>query len=272
MIFRALKYAAAGATGIGLLGALIFGREVTSYVRCSARSVQTAVKDSVPIEFELQRARDMVEGIIPELRTNIRLIAEEEVEVAALKKNIDTSQQRTADAKRQIGMLRDKLNVQHVSYNLGGRTYSRQYVAQRLAQQFNHYKESKVILASKQRLLETRERSLQAAVQMLERTRERKTQLEQQIEALVAKHRLLKAESVGSKVQIDGSQLAKAEKLIGQITKRLDVAERVLQHQSDFFPTLEAGETLSETDLIDEVDDYFTHADGLATGKLPDDA
>ena len=271
MIIKGIKLAAAGAAGIGLLGAVIFGRDVASYVRCSAKSVQTAVKDSVPIEFELQRARDLVEGIIPELRANIRLIAEEEVEIAALKKDIDTSGQRLAQAKMQIGSLRDKLEVQQVAYTVNGRSYSREHVARQLAQQFDHYKESQVIVASKQKLLETRERSLDAAVQMLDRTRARKRQLEQQIEGLVAQHRLLKAEAVGSQVQIDGSKLAKAERLITQITKRLNVAERVLEHEFDFIPLLDEG-SISETDLIDEVDEYFTDGDEASASAPADEA
>jgi chromosome segregation ATPase len=230
MIFKGMKFAAAGVAGVGLLGALIFGREMASYVRCSAKSVRTAVRDTVPVEFELQRARDMVEGIIPELQANIRLIAEEEVEIAALKKDIDQSESRLAGAKEQIADLRDTLAVQQVA---------------------------------------TRERSLEAARQMLERARERKSHLEQQIEALVAQHRLLKAESVGTQLQIDGSQLAKAEKLIGQITKRLDVAERVLRHESDLMPIL-GDEPVSEADLIEEVDEYFTRSGNETAAKTPD--
>ena len=53
MILKGLKVAAVGVTGMGLLGALVFGRDVVSYISCSANSVKTAVKDSVPIEFEL---------------------------------------------------------------------------------------------------------------------------------------------------------------------------------------------------------------------------
>ena len=271
MIFKGVKYAALGVTGLGLLGALVFGRDVVSYVSCSARSVKTAVKRSVPIEFELQRARDMVEGIIPELRANIRLIAEEEVEIAALRKDIGVTSQRQAAAKQQISMLRDKLEVQQVSYSVKGRDYSRHHLAQRLAQQFEHFRESEDILASKKQLLETRERSLEAAIQMLERSRARKSQLNQQIESLVAQHRLLKAESIGSKVQIDGSKLSKAEKLIAQITKRLDVAERVIQRESDFLPMLQV-DTIDEADLLDEVDEYFHDGNGALGAELPDEA
>jgi hypothetical protein len=266
-----MKIAAVGVTGIGLLGALVFGREVVSYVSCSANSMKTAVKRSVPIEFELQRARDMVEGIIPELRANIRLIAEEEVEVAALKKDIDVTTDRQAAAKQQISMLRDTLEVQQVSYSVKGRDCSRDHLAKKLAQRFAHFRESEDILASKKQLLETRERSLEAAIQVLERTRARKSQLTQQIEALVSQHRLLKAESVGTKVQIDGSKLAKAERLISQITKRLDVAERVIQRESDFLPMLDV-ESVNEIDLLDEVDEYFHESDQATESQSSDEA
>lgn len=264
MIIKGLKYGAVGVTSVVLIGTLLFGNELASYVWCSAKSVQSAVKDSVPIEFELQRAREMVDGIIPELHANIRLIAEEEVEVAALKNDIVNSQQRLDAEKQQITKLRDKLTSQKVSYELNGRTYSRQGVARRLAHRFDHYKEGRVILASKHRLLETRERSLQAAVQVLERTRARKSQLRQKIEALAAQHRLLKAASVGTQVQFDGSRLTKAEKLIADITKRLDVAERVLDHESDFLIPTSPVDGVSEAELIDELDEYFRNSADIA--------
>ena len=82
MITKWVKRGLIGATGFVLVGGLLFGKDLASYVRSSARGVRTVVKDSVPIEFELRRARDLLEDIIPEMRANIQLIAEEEVEVA----------------------------------------------------------------------------------------------------------------------------------------------------------------------------------------------
>ena len=42
---------------------------------------------------------------------------------------------------------------------------------------------------------------------------------------LAAKHRLVQAAAVGSRIQVDGSKLAQTSKLLRQIKKRLDVAE-----------------------------------------------
>ena len=69
MIFKMLKYGALGTAGLCLVGGLSFGRDAASYIWSSAKSVQTAVKDSVPIEFELQRAGDLIEEIIPRYRS-----------------------------------------------------------------------------------------------------------------------------------------------------------------------------------------------------------
>ena len=87
MIMKWLKRSVIVVAGVSLVGGMLFGKDVVSYVRSSAKSVQTVVKDSVPIEFELRRARDLLDEIIPEMHANVRLIAQEEVEVAAL--NVD---------------------------------------------------------------------------------------------------------------------------------------------------------------------------------------
>ena len=88
MILRWVKWGVMGAVGVSLLGGMLFGKDLISYARSSAKGVRAAVKDSVPIEFELRRARDLLEEIIPEMQANIRVIATEEVEIAALKGEI----------------------------------------------------------------------------------------------------------------------------------------------------------------------------------------
>jgi hypothetical protein len=242
---------------VGLLvGGLVFGGDLVSYIRSSAKSVQSAVKGSVPIDFELCRARDLIEEIIPEMHANIRLIAQEEVEVAALKADIEQSEKGLADEKTKVTSLRDSLNNQLASYTFGSREYSRDQVKDELARRFERLKEANLVLESKHRLLAAREKSLAAANQLLEKTRHQKNILEDKIESLASQHRLVKASAVGSNIQVDNSKLAQTEKLIAQIKKRLDVAERVLAHESRFTQPMEI-DTLSETDLITQIDEYF---------------
>jgi hypothetical protein len=260
MVFKWLKRSVLVVAGLSLAGGLIFGKDVVSYVRSSAKSVRTVVKDSVPIEFELRRARDLVEEIIPEMRANIRLISEEEVEVKALKVDIAKGEEAIEEEEVRITKLRNALEKPQAEYCFGGRDYPRSYVKQDLAQRFERFKESELVLASKKRLLATRENSLNAAMELLDKTRSRKRLLEDKIESLVSQHRLIQAAAVGSKIQVDNSKLAQTEKLINDIKKRLDVAERVLAHENQFVQAIPV-DAVAEEDLLIQVDDYFKAKD-----------
>lgn len=257
MIVKAIKLGVITVVGLGLVGGLVFGTDLFSYVSSSARSVQTAVKDSVPLEFELKRARDLLEDIIPEMQANIRLIAQEEVEVAGLKTDIAQCEQSAREQRVRVAKLREALSTDQPKFQFAGLTYTRRQVKEDLARQFDRLKESELVLAGKQRLLTTREKSLSAAMEIVERTRSQKAQLEDQIEALEAQHRLVKAASVGSQFHVDHSKLAQTEKLIREIKKRLDVAERVLSHEARFVEPIQV-DVISETDLVAEVDNHLS--------------
>jgi hypothetical protein len=114
--------------------------------------------------------------------------------------------------------------------------------------------------------LATREKSLHSAMQLLERTRGRKRALEDQIESLASQHKLVKAASIGSKFQVDNSKLAQTEKLIAQIQKRLDVAERVLAHESQFVQAIPV-DAVPEEDLFTQVDEYLQSKQQMASAE-----
>jgi hypothetical protein len=267
MITKLLKRSVIVVAGVAVVGSVLFGRDVASYVRSSAKSVRTVVKDSVPIEFELRRARDLLDEIIPEMHASIKLIAQEEVEVAGLNVNIASSEKSIEEEKVRIAKLRDALATPQARYCFAGQEFPRSYVKADLANRFDRFKESEVHLASQRRILATRENSLHAAMQLLERTRSRKRTLEDQIESLASQHRLVKAAAVGSHIQLDNSKLAQTEKLITQIRKRLDIAERVLAHESKFVQAIPV-DAVVETDLLTQVDDYFHERQQLASADL----
>ncbi len=258
MFSKLVKPAAVMAVCAVLLGYFLFGNSFFSYLRTSGRAVQRAAQDNVSIEFELQRARDLVDDILPQLQANVRLIAEEEVEIATLEKDIDASGDRLDQQHRKLSGLREKMQVRQVSYRVGERELSREHLTEQLSQEFARYREAELILDSKQRLLETRRQSLQNAMQMHERAKHQKLALEQKIESLVAQHRLVQSSSIGSRQAVDGSQLTRADQLLAQIQRRLDVSQRVLAHESDLHEIQLESDQLSEQDLLAEYDEYFT--------------
>jgi len=257
MILRWVKWGVIGTVGLGLLGGMLFGKDIISYAKSGAKGVRAIAKESVPIEFELRRARDLLEDIIPEMQANIRVIATEEVEIAALKGEIAKQREGLEGEQSKIKTLRVALEQPRAQYAFAGRNYSHDEVKHDLAARFERFKEAEVVVASKVKVLESRERSLDAARQMLEKTGSQKRILEGKIEALTSQYRLVRAASTNSSnLQMDNSKLAQTEKLIGQIQKRLDVAERILAAESKFVEQIPV-ETVVEADLVAQVDEYF---------------
>jgi hypothetical protein len=125
MFTKLLKILVIGGVVFILAGGLFFGKDLISYAYSSAKSVRTAVKNSVPVEFELTRARDLLDRIIPEMHANIRLIAQEEVEIAALKADIERNSDNLAEEKQKIAKLRNALDVEQASYSFGDHKYTR---------------------------------------------------------------------------------------------------------------------------------------------------
>ena len=240
-----------------VVGGVLFGGDVISYAKSSLKLTQETAKDSIPIEFELRRAKDLLEEIIPEIGANVRMIAEEEVEIAALKNEVENSVDSVADEKSKVSRFRNELSKDQQSYTFGKRQYSRNEVTEELAWRFERLKEAELVLKSKKRLLIARENSLKSAMELLEKTKSQKRLLASKIEGLESQHRLVKATAIGTGIKVDSSKLAQTEKLISEIKKRLDVAERVLSHQSHFVQN--GGiDIIEEKDLVEEVDEYFS--------------
>src|SRR4051794_31279609 len=73
----------AGLLGGGAL-ALLFGRAAPSYVKTASHKVRHNAKDAVPIQFEIDRARQQVADLDPALRDNIENLARAEEDVKEL--------------------------------------------------------------------------------------------------------------------------------------------------------------------------------------------
>jgi hypothetical protein len=263
MIMKAVKYVVVPVVVLTAVGGVLFGTDLFSYVGSATRSIRTSVRDSVPINVELQRARDLLEDIIPEVEGNVRLIAQEEVELEHLQRDVSLSDRALGEDEAKIHKLSALLTSEDVHFTINERQYSRRAVREDLSRRFDRHKEAKRVFDGKKRLLAAREKSLQAAMQMLEKARSRKAILASRIEGLVAQHRLVIASAVGSKVHFDDSKLAQTEKLIRQIKKRLDVAERVLAHEGRFVEAIEV-DVVDEADLLSQVERYFNGSPGDA--------
>ncbi|HEX4795706.1 MAG TPA: hypothetical protein VH370_18090 [Humisphaera sp.] len=268
MLFRALKVGTMVTGGALLAGGLMFGNELTSYVRSSARSVRLAVKDNIPVDFELRRAHDLLDEIGPEMHNNVRAIAEQEVEVATLQRDINESKLSIGDERTRVVKLRDAVAGGQTSFTFGDMSFSHNQMTQELSRRFMHLKDAETALAAKQDLLENRQKSLIAAQEALENAKSQKAALEAQIEGLEAQYKLVqaKSQSAPQPVEFDHTKLAQAKQVIGDIHKQLDVAEHVLAHEAKFTQSIPV-DAVDEKDLLTQVDRHLTGGTQTAVAK-----
>ena len=256
-MLRFAKYAVATLLAVGLGGYLLLGNSLNSYIRTSAKSVRESVKEAVPIEFELRRARDLIEAILPELQAQVRAIAEEEIAIATLEAEIKDSESRLDGELAALSAMRDQMRVQQVSYTMKGRNWTREQMTEQIAHRFDRYKQGQITLQSKQRLLDRRSESLAAALNSLETMRHRKVELEQKVEALAAQARLVQSSKIEAGIHVDSSDLSEADQLLHDIETRLHVAQRVLEHEKDIFEVAIPDEAVNEEQVLMEFDEYF---------------
>ncbi len=242
--------------GVVLVLLVLFGTSARSYLRTSGGYVRQAMKDSVPIEFQIDRARDMIRDLAPEVRKNLHAIAREEVEVKRLEERIDRAKERLEWQKAQIMRLRDDLAQGKDTYTYAGRTYGAEQVKADLANRFDRYKTGEATLASLEQIHAARQRSLQAGRQRLEGMLAARRQLEVEVENLEARRQMTAAAETTSQFHFDDSRLGRVKELISDLRTRLDVADQIVQAETDFHPEIPLDEPATE-DVIEQVSEYF---------------
>lgn len=262
-----LKRGLIGAAAAAVLGTLVFGRDVFSYAKTFGCQARDAVKAEVPIEFEIERARGMVENLVPDIRKCMHVIAEEEVNVEHLSKEINTAEGDLRKQKEQILALQRDVGQGRQTYQYASRTYTSNEVKRDLAARFERYKTAEATLASKREVLTAREKSVSAGREKLDGMLSAKRDLEVQLENLDARLKTVQAAQTASSVQLDDSQLARAKKLISELNKQLDVRQRMLDADGKFTGLIPVDSAVAvPEDLSQQIDEYFGRGTKPAEG------
>jgi len=254
------------AVGMGLV-LFFFGRDAASYFGTTAGWIKHSVKDSIPLEFEIDRARKMVKNLVPDIRSNMHVIAQEEVEVERLEKQIAESEGTMGKDRADLLRLKNDLAGNQPSYQYGGRVYTVAQVKQDLANRFERAKTHEATLSSLREILSARQRSLAAARQKLEGMLATKRQLEVDLENLDARMKMVEVAQTTSAYNFDDSQLGRAKELIGEVRTRLSVAERLVNAQTDIQGEIPLTESAADN-IVDQVTEYLSGDNGkVAEGR-----
>ncbi len=258
-MLRFVKYGLMSVVAVTSGGFLLLGMSFPSYLRTSATTVRQSVQETVPIEFQLRRTRDLIDQVLPDLQSQVRIIAQEEVAIAGLESEIARDNARLESEQTALLSLRTQMRAQQVAFEVNGSKISREQMTERIHQRFEQFKQGEMTLQSKQRLLEKRNEGLAAALTTLDTMRHRKAELELKVEALAVQCRLIQASAVATGSNVDASHLSEADQLLDQLETRLAVAQRVLAHEQEGIE-IEIPlnkDTVSEEQVLLEYDRYF---------------
>jgi hypothetical protein len=244
-----------GLAGVGLY-VISSTTGLGSYLSTAFRRTGQQVTDSVPMEFQIDRARNMVRDLEPEIRRSMHVIAKEEVEVAALDERIASADQKAAKEKGEILQLQSDLDSGDRTFRYAGHRYTSDQVKEDLARRFNRYKTGDATLSSLRDMRDARARNLDAAREKLTAMVAAQRQLQVEVENLEAKHKLVQVAAASSDFQFDDSQLARCKELMTDIRTRLDVAAKLASADETFPDEIQLDETQAE-DVSQQVAEYF---------------
>jgi chromosome segregation ATPase len=244
--------------GLTLLALFFFGRDAASYIGTTVGRIKDSVKQSVPVSFELDRARKMVKDLVPDIQRNMHVIAQEEVEVDRLQHQITDNQQKLEKDKKDLLRLKTDAESAQDSYNYGGRVYTVAQVKSDLTNRFERFKTSNATLSSLQEICKARQKSLEAGRQKLEGMLAAKRQLEVDIENLEARKKMVEVAQTTSNYQFDDSQLGQVKELVTDLRTRLQVAEKMVNAESSLHDEIPL-DSATPANIVDQVTDYFDH-------------
>ena len=242
--------------GAALLGLLFVGRDAISYIRTSAGYVTDSVQEAVPIEFQIDRARGMIQDLVPEVRKNMHIIAKEEVEVQRLEEQIAGTEAKLGKDKEQLMRLKTDLAAAKDVFKYAGRSYSAEEVRTDLANRFERFKTNDATLASLKEIRNARQKSLAAARQKLEGMLASKRQLQVEVENLEARLQMIAAAKATSNYQFDDSRLGRVKELVSNLRNRLEVAEKLVNAEVNFQGEIPLEKSTPEN-IVEQVTEYF---------------
>jgi chromosome segregation ATPase len=253
---------------LALLVALVFGRSATSYISTTLGMARDSLRESIPINVDLQRARDEIQGLEPEIRKNIERIAKEEAQIKKLGDRVQRADGELAQMKSEILRLTNDLETNSSDYFVyvaEGRehSYSREHVKRDLKNRFAAYQSKDQEKSHYADILEARRETLYAAQEKLLAMRDAKSTLEVEVERLEAKFEMVNVAKAKSEFKVvDDSKLSRVRKLIDDIDTRIEVESRLADSGNEFPVRIPLDdESTSSEGITENVRDYFSSDD-----------
>lgn len=228
------KFVLAAGLVVALVAALGFTK-LGSYTRTAWKQVRETAGNQVPIEFEIERIKNEISQLMPDLKKNLSIVAEEMAAVERLEKDIQTTQVNMEKQKTALLTMARDLETKETSFIYGPKVYTRDDVARKMTLDWKSYRICESELKTKEQVLEAKKRALAAAREQLTSIKEQEQQLKLQVAELEAELKNVRLAETKSRFSIDGTRLAEVKRSIEDLRFRLDKERKEATLQAEYF-------------------------------------
>lgn len=254
-----LKKLVVGTAAVALAGGLLLGSDAISYLRTFGGNVREAVKSEISVEFELDRIRDEVDNLMPEIRSHMTLVAEQSVDAKDMERELTEKEASLGRQKEAILALRSDLETGKDNFTYRAVSYTRGEVEADLAHRFESYCTAEGCVKRDRQILAAQRDTLHANQKKLDTMLSRKQDLIVKVAQLEARLKQVQAAETVNSIEIDDSRLAHVENMIKEMNHALDVRESVLESEGQILGRIpvEEVDAPAKGDIVGEIDSHF---------------
>lgn len=254
------KVVKTGLLGLALAAGGVFVASHTpvwSYVRTGWHRASHDLKNSVSIQFDIDRARDEIASLEPAILENREILARSEVDVEYLQKEIAGIEKNLAAEKVAMVGVRDRLakGDLRLAKNSSVRLTEDEVKAD-LASRMDHYRNVNKVLEDKKITLKAKEQAVQGARAKLSEMANQKRALATKVEQIQARLQAIEATQAKNEFSLDDSALSRAKATVAELEKRLEVKARVAEMEGRY-PADNVTPILDGRDVLKEFDAEF---------------
>jgi len=226
MICRVVKKGVVG-LGLGALAlGLVFGTAAPSYGKTAFHKVRHDAKNAVPVEFEIDRARQEIASLEPAINSGVETLARALTEVDDLNREIADTREELNKEGRSLQALNTHLKTGDLHLT-GGVAYSEKELKNDMVRRMDHYNVLKANLAQKQGTLGILQKNVISAKEGLEALKAAKQDLTARVEGAEARLNQIKAARAAHRYSFDDSAIGQAKKTVSDLEKKLEQMSRV---------------------------------------------
>ena len=193
-----------------------------SLVQVWWRDAKAAVERRVPPEQRIKQLGIEVEKIDSDIKRNISIVAERQVNCASLEKDVVVLRDTVTRTHDEVASLAKALDAKIELVAFHGDNLKRPAATRRLDLAVATYKARKGELDRKEQLLAERKRTLEVANQRISEMVAQRDQLAATVAELQTRVEMARLQNMEAKLEIDDSQVGRCNALVKEIEQSLD--------------------------------------------------